>query len=73
MEADTDQEEVLCDLRIRITHFKRIPATHIFVLMISSDTRDKKPYALPVQWFPYAGLKKTGLFLIYVARWFHWE
>ena len=35
--------------------------THIFVLMISSDVRDKKPYALPVQWFPYAGLKEFDI------------
>ena len=57
----TQIRKKLCDLRKRITHFKRIPATHIFVLMISSDTRDKKPYALPVQWFPYAGLKETDI------------
>lgn len=38
-----------------ITRFKRKPATHIFVFMISSELRDKKPYALPVQCFPYAG------------------
>ena len=29
--------------------------------MISSDAQDKKPYALPVQWFPYAGLKEVDL------------
>ena len=57
----TQIRKKLCDLRKRITHFKRIPATHIFVLMISSDTRNKKPYALPVQWFPYAGLKESDI------------
>ena len=57
----TQIRKKLCDLHKRITHFKRIRATHIFVLMISSDTRNKKPYALPVQWFPYAGLKETDI------------
>ena len=28
-----------------VFRFKRTPATHIFVLMISSELRDKKPYA----------------------------
>ena len=37
------------------------PATHIFVLMISSGLRDKKPYAVPVQFFPYAGLKEVDM------------
>ena len=53
--------ERLCELTKRIVHFKREPATHIFVLMISSDARDKKPYALPVQWFPYTGLKESDI------------
>ena len=53
--------EKLCELTKRIVHFKREPATHIFVVMISSDVRDKKPYALPVQWFPYAGLKEFDI------------
>jgi len=38
----------MCEVMKRIVHFKREPATHIFVLMVSSDARDKKPYALPV-------------------------
>lgn len=29
--------------------------------MVSSDARDKKPYALPVQWLPYAGLKEEDI------------
>lgn len=44
-----------------MTHFKRTPATHIFVLMISFELRDKKPYALPVQCLPYAGLKAVDI------------
>ena len=41
-----------------MAHFRRNPGTHLFVLIISCDARDKKPYALPVQCLPYAGLKE---------------
>ena len=34
--------------------FKRTPASHVFVFMVSSALRDRKPYALPVQCIPYA-------------------
>jgi len=34
---------------------------HMYFFMVSSDTRDKKPYALPVQWLPYAGLKEEDI------------
>jgi len=57
----TSIRKQLCDLKNRSTHFKRVPATHIFVFMISSDARDIKPYALPVQWLPYAGLKEEDI------------
>ena len=30
-------------------------------MMVSSETHDKKPYALPVQCIPYAGLKEAEL------------
>ena len=45
----------------RTTRFRRKQATHIFVLMISSEVRNKKPYALPVQCIPCAGLKESDL------------
>ena len=45
----------------QVVHFKRTPATHVFVLMLSSDLRDQKPYALPVQCLPYAGLKEVDM------------
>jgi len=51
----------LCELNKRIVHFRRVPATHIFVFMISSDARNKKPYAVPVQWVPYSGLKEVDI------------
>ena len=41
--------------------FKRTPASHVFVLMISSALREKKPYALLVQCVPYGGLKEVDM------------
>ena len=37
----------------------RNPASHIFVIMISPERRDMKPYAIPVQCIPYHGLKDS--------------
>lgn len=42
-----------------VTRHKRTPASHILVLMISSEERSKKPYALPIQCVPYKGLSDT--------------
>ena len=42
-------------------HFKRSPASHVFVFMLSSDHRDRKPYALQVQCLPYGGLKEVDI------------
>ena len=33
----------------------------MFVFMISSVLRNQKPYALPVQCIPYAGLRETDI------------
>ena len=41
--------------------FKRTPASHIFVFMISSALRNKKPYALPIQCVAYAGMKEQDI------------
>lgn len=51
----------LCEVVKRTASFRRYPATHVFVMMVSSETREKKPYPLPVQCIPYTGLKKTEL------------
>lgn len=40
----------------RIRRFRHTPATHILIVMISPEERNKKPYAIPVQCIPYAGL-----------------
>lgn len=44
-----------------IYKFKRVPATHAFVFMISSALRNKKPYALPIQCVPYTSLKEVDM------------
>ena len=40
-----------------LSRHQRDMATHIFVLMISSELRDTKPYAIPVQCLPYHSMK----------------
>lgn len=44
-----------------VTRFKRTPATHIFVIMISCELRNHKPYALPIQCIAYASLDEAHL------------
>ena len=51
----------LSDVIRRTVHFQRSPATHVFVFMVSSESRSKKPYALPVQCIPFARLKEVKL------------
>ena len=36
--------------------YKRTAATHIYVVMISAQSRSKKPYAMPVQCIPYVSM-----------------
>ena len=36
---------------------KRTAATHVLVLMLSDERRQKKPYALPVRYIPYRSLR----------------
>ena len=44
-----------------IYRYRRTAATHVLVVMISTETRSKKPYALPVQCVPYASFKDSEL------------
>ena len=41
----------------KLSRHTRTAATHIFVFMISAETRKKTPYALPIQCLPIAALK----------------
>ena len=60
---DSNLPRQLTTLRKRLTLMikalschKRAAATHVFVFMISTEDRAKKPYSLPVQCIPYKGL-----------------
>lgn len=44
-----------------VYRYKCTAATHCFMIMISSAVRDRKPYATPVQCFPYAGLNESDM------------
>ena len=39
-----------------LSRHKRAAATHVFVFMIGTEDRMKKPYSIPVQCIPYKGL-----------------
>ena len=41
--------------------YKRTPAAHMFVFMVSSSLRDRKPYAFPIQCLPYASLRESDM------------
>lgn len=41
----------------KLSKHQRTAATHIFVVMISPESRSHKPYALPLQCIPIRGLK----------------
>lgn len=45
-----------------LSKHQREAATHIFVIMISSECRSRKPYALPVQCLPVKGLKDMQVY-----------
>ena len=40
-----------------VTRFCRTAATHILIVMISTENRRSKPYALPIQLLPYVGIQ----------------
>ncbi len=39
-----------------VVKYRRTAATHVLVVMISPEQRNRKPYALPVQCMPYSSL-----------------
>ena len=41
-----------------VSRHQRVPASHIFVMMIASEQRNIKPYALPVQCVPYHSINQ---------------
>lgn len=49
-----DKYKYLCNLYAK----KRQPAaTHVLVFLVSEERRNRKPYALPVQYIPYKSIK----------------
>jgi len=62
------QEQLLAFNR-RTLHFRRSPAGHVFVLMLSSDLRIRKPYALPIQCLLCGGLKEVDVWQTCVEGW----
>ena len=60
--SSTSIRKRLSEFIRKVTRFRRKPATHMFVLMISSTLHSQKPaYAVPVQCVPYAGLKEVDI------------
>ena len=70
-ETDFEQSNIprrLTNLRGRLSasvkatyKYRRTPATHVFVFMISPEQRNQKPYALPVQCIPCTSLKESEI------------
>ena len=56
-------ELMCCEMHafVGLYKHKRTAATHIFVVMISTESRSTKPYALPVQCFSYTGISVPGM------------
>ncbi len=57
----TALQEKLVDLGTGVTRYRRQPASHLFVMMITFEVRNSKPYKLPIQAIPHAGLKEADL------------
>ena len=55
----TQMRKSLLQFLQSVYRFRRVAATHVFVLMISPEQRDRKPCALPVQCVPYTSLKHS--------------
>ena len=49
-----DLKEYFCNLFVKK---RQPPATHVLILMVSEERRNKKPYALPVQYVPYHSIR----------------
>ena len=57
-EKKSDWEQYLRNLFVK----RRQPAaTHVFVFLLSDEQHNKKPYSLPIQYFPYYSLKDQTL------------
>ena len=50
------REELLEAIK-KLSKHQRTAATHVFVFMLSTESRSRKPYSLPVQCLPIRGLR----------------
>ncbi len=57
----SSMKENLCNFSRNLYRQKRQVATHVFVLMISSERRERKPYALPLQLLPYHSINEQTI------------
>jgi hypothetical protein len=53
--------EEMRDYLCKLYKKRRTAATHVLVVMVSSEKRDKKPYALPIRYVPYKSLKDADM------------
>ena len=72
---ENDEDQIQANFSRRLSHLKcalhelvkgfyryqRTAAAHVLVIMISTETRNKKPYALPVQCIPYKSFKDSEI------------
>ena len=54
-------KEITDYLRNLFVKKRQPPATHILIIMVSEERRNKKPYALPVQYVPYHTIRDQYL------------
>ena len=53
----TSLSDSVCKYLRRVGKFTRVAATHVLVIVISTEESNQKPYALPVQCLAYRSLK----------------
>jgi hypothetical protein len=53
--------EKITSLVKRVSRYRRTPASHLLVMMISTEDRRRKPYAMPVQCLAYRSLKDAEI------------
>lgn len=52
---------ILVEIVKGVYHYRRTVASHVLVIMISTESRNRKPYALPVQCIPYSSFKDSKI------------
>ena len=51
------REDLLKYLRNLFVKKRQPPATHVLAILVSEERRNKKPYAIPVQFVPYSSIR----------------